>query len=95
MKPHFKDILLGMVVGLLANAIGTFLYITLFSEYNFEDTIRFAAANKFLGKLITLGAVLNLLAFFVFIRKHKYYRARGVLLATIMVAIALLLLKMW
>lgn len=93
MKPHVKDILIGVVTGFLANAAGTFLYIFFTSEYDVDTSIRLAIANNFIGKLITLGAIMNLLVFFIFIKKKQYYRARGVLLATIIIAIGLLFLQ--
>lgn len=93
MKPHIKDTLIGLVVGFIATAMGTYFYITFFSEYGVRDSLRLAASNNLLGKLISLGAILNLLAFFVFIKKQQNNRARGVLFATIIVAFVILLYK--
>ncbi len=93
MKPHIKQIIIGFIVGLLANAAGTFLYIFFFSEHDLEQTLQLALENDFLGKLIALGAILNFLCFFVFLKKKQDYRARGVLLATITAAIAILISK--
>lgn len=83
-----KEVIIGVFVGLITNAIGLFLA-TLFlgDDGNFIDVIKSANAEGFLGKLISLGAILNLVAFFVFIKKKQDYRARGVLLVTIFVAI--------
>ena len=41
-----------------------------------------------LWMLISLGALPNLLAFFEFLRRNQEYEARGVLLATIVAALA-------
>jgi len=83
-----KEVIIGVVVGLIANAIGLFLATLFLGDYgNFMDVIKSANAEGFLGKLISLGAILNLIAFFIFIRKKQDYRARGVLLVTIFVAI--------
>ncbi len=83
-----KEVIIGIVVGLIANAIGLFLATLFLGDYgNFMDVIKSANAEGFLGKLISLGAILNLIAFFIFIRKKQDYRARGVLLVTIFVAI--------
>jgi len=83
-----KEVIIGVFVGLITNAIGLFLA-TLFlgDDGNFIDVIKSANAEGFLGKLISLGAILNLVAFFIFIKKKQDYRARGVLLVTIFVAI--------
>lgn len=93
MKPHVKQILLGFAIGIGANIIGTILYILLFSEYNIKTTLNLSLTNNFFGKLITLGAILNLVVFFYFIRKNKIYLARGVMMATILAALAIMIHK--
>lgn len=93
MKPLVKEILIGFVIGLLSNLAGIYLYIFFFSELNFEDTLKAASQNDFLGSLIALGAILNLIVFFVFIKKNEIYKARGVVLATILAALAILISK--
>lgn len=83
-----KDIFIGILVGFIANAIGLFLVATLLGQGDdFITVIKAAAKEDFLGKLISLGAILNLIAFFVFIKKRQDYRARGVLLITIFIAV--------
>ena len=83
-----KEVTLGLIIGLIANAIGLFISATVLG--NGDDIIvvlKTASAEGFLGKLISIGAILNLIAFFIFIKKKQDYRARGVLLATIFVAL--------
>jgi hypothetical protein len=83
-----KEVVIGLLIGLIANAIGLFISATLLgNEDDFVSVLKTASAQGFLGKLISLGAVLNLIAFFIFIKKKQDYRARGVLLATIFVAL--------
>ena len=84
-----KEILIGFLVGLLANAIGLYLAATFLGNGDdFTTVIKAAVAEDFIGKLVSLGAILNLLAFFVFIKKKQDYRARGVLLATVIIAVS-------
>ena len=65
-----KDIFTGMFVGLMANAIGLFLAANFLGRGDdFMVVIEAAAKEGFLGKLISLGAILNLIAFFIFIKK--------------------------
>ncbi|MDA9333811.1 hypothetical protein N9Q52_02040 [Polaribacter sp.] len=45
------------------------------------------------GKVLSLAAVSNLFVFFVFIKKKQDNRAKGVLLATILIALTTLVLK--
>ena len=93
MKPHVKEILIGLIIGLLANFAGTYLYIFFFSDLEIEDTIKAALANDFLGSLIALGAILNLIVFFIYLKKNQVYRARGVVMATVIAALVILYTK--
>ena len=91
-----KDIFIGILVGLIANAIGLFLASTLLGKDDDFTTVIKAASNEgFLGKLISLGAILNLVAFFIFIRKKQDYRARGVLLITVFIAVFTFIFKLF
>ncbi|HZW63071.1 MAG TPA: hypothetical protein VFF15_05420 [Flavobacteriaceae bacterium] len=83
-----KELLIGICVGLIANLTGLILAaILLGNSMDFMNTLEAAKANDFLTKLISLGAILNLVAFFVFIKKKQDYRARGVLLVTVFIAV--------
>ncbi len=89
-----KDIIIGIIVGLIANAIGVFITANILGGGDsFSTVIEAAIAEGFIGKLVSLGAVLNLIVFFVFIKKKQDFRARGVLLATILVAILTFIIK--
>jgi hypothetical protein len=83
-----KEVIIGFFIGIIANAIGLFLATMLLGKGDdFTTVIKAASAEGFLGKLISIGAILNLIAFFIFIKKKQDYRARGVLLATILIAV--------
>ena len=91
-----KDIFIGIPVGLIANGIGLILTALLLGQGDdFTTVIKASAKEGFLGKLISLGAILNLVAFFIFIRKRQDYRARGVLLITIFIAIFTFVFKLF
>lgn len=91
-----KDIFIGMFVGLIANATGLILAATLLGNGDdFTTVIQSAATEGFLGKLISLGAILNLIAFFIFIKKRQDYRARGVLLITVFIAVFTFVFKLF
>ena len=90
-----KEIFIGMLVGLIANAVGLILTATLLGRGDdFTTVIKAAAEEGFVGKLISLGAVLNLISFFIFIKRKEDYRARGVLLITVFIAVFTFLFKM-
>ncbi|KAA1247414.1 hypothetical protein [Aquimarina sp. RZ0] len=88
-----KEIVIGFFIGILANTIGIVLYILLFSDSSIPATLKAARVNNFLGSLIALGAILNLIIFFLFLKQNKPYRARGVLLATLIAAVCIAISK--
>lgn len=91
-----KDVFIGMLVGLIANAAGLFFAANLLGQGDdFMNVIKAAAKEGFLGKLISLGAILNLVAFFIFIKKRQDYRARGVLLITVFIAVFTFVFKLF
>lgn len=88
-----QDIFIGFLIGISANILGVFLYISAFSEMGLDETIADAIAKDYIGKIIALGAVLNFIPFFVFIKKNQIFHARGVLMATILTAISIAIFK--
>jgi hypothetical protein len=89
-----KELFIGVLVGLIANAIGLYFATLIFGNgKDFFSLLSAASSEDILGKLISLGAILNLLAFFVFIKKKQDYRARGVLLITIIIAVSTFVFK--
>ena len=80
-RNKYKEIGIGFLVGLIANALGILLW-WLFFAYPTD-----------LVTIIGLGAILNLVAFFGFIRLRHDLRARGVLIATFLSAFVTLVLK--
>lgn len=90
-----KDIIIGMIIGLIANAIGVLLfcfYISSTQNQSMEGVLKTAIIEGRLGKIIAIGAVLNLLAFFGMLRQGQEARARGVLLVTIAIAFITMIL---
>ena len=90
-----KEILIGFLIGVIANLAGCYLYIFFFSKYSLETTIEVALEQDILGNIIALGALLNLGVFFIFLKKKKYYRARGVIMATLLAAIIIVIAKFY
>tara|TARA_B110000091_G_scaffold196995_1_gene224796 strand:+ start:528 stop:815 length:288 start_codon:yes stop_codon:yes gene_type:complete len=88
-----KDILIGVLVALFATFGGVYLYLEYFSRYEFNETLLLIKKGNLYGKVLSLAAVSNLFVFFVFIKKKQDNRAKGVLLATILIALTTLLLK--
>ncbi|SFU27785.1 hypothetical protein SAMN05216480_101276 [Pustulibacterium marinum] len=82
-----KEIAIGFIVGLIANSFGIALYILIFLGTDIFENIMVARQENYFSKIVALGAILNMLAFFGFLKIKRDYRARGVLLATIIIAI--------
>jgi len=93
-----KEIFIGIFVGFIANAIGLFIAATLIGlkqGHDFTAVIKASTVEGFFGKLISLGAVLNLIAFFIFLKKRQDYRARGVLIVTVFIAVFTFVFKLF
>lgn len=88
-----KEILIGFLVGIFATFAGIFLYLEYFSRHGFYETIEMIKEGDLYGKVLSLAAIPNLFVFFIFLKKKQDYRARGVLMAVILVAIITLILK--
>ena len=89
-----KEIFIGFLSGIAANLIGMLIYILIFSELSILETLRESMRGGFIGTLITAGAILNFIPFFYFLKKEKTYRARGVLLASILAALVIAIIKL-
>ncbi|BAO76152.1 hypothetical protein [Winogradskyella sp. PG-2] len=89
-----KDILIGFAVGLIATVFGLVFAIQIFGKSDdWAEVINNAVSQGFLTKLMSIGALLNLGAFFLFLKKNKDNRAKGVLIATILVFITTMIIK--
>lgn len=89
-----KEVLLGVIYGIISSLIGLILAILILSENSsIIESLKNSYYENFLGKLISLGAILNVIVFFVFIKKNQDQRAKGVLLLTIFLAILTLILN--
>ena len=89
-----KEVLLGVIYGVISSLIGLIIAILILSENSsIIESLKNSYYENFLGKLISLGAILNVIVFFVFIKKNQDQRAKGILLSTIFLAILTLILN--
>lgn len=82
-----KDLFIGFVLGIAGAALGVFLFVTIATDYDFTEGIMLLKTQNSLGKLIALGAVVNVIIFFSLLKFQKELMARGVVLATIALTI--------
>ncbi len=80
-------ILLGFVIGMLTSVLGIYIFIHFFTNFDFITGIQSIKSEGKLGKLITLGSILDLIVFAVLLKLNKDTMARGVVLAVIVLAI--------
>jgi len=81
------DISIGFVIGILASLLGSFLFIKFFTDFDFMMGVETMKFEGRLGKLITLGSILDLVAFAILLKLNKEMMARGVILAVIVITI--------
>ena len=87
-----KDFLLGFIVGIFTALLGSYLFIKFFTNFDISTGIRTIKEMGYLGKIITLGTVLDLAVFGILLKKNKEMMARGVVLAVIVLAISTLVI---
>ena len=86
-----KEVFFGFFSGFLANLLGVIItIIVLFQETNSSNIFKIindSFLDNSITKLISLGAIVNLFVFFIFLKYDYVERARGVLIATFVIAI--------
>ena len=88
-----KSVVTGLIVGFIATTVGSILWILAFSDMDVETTIKTAFEENVIGAIVAAGALLNIAAFFLFLKQRKNYEARGVLIATFVIAIFVIYMK--
>jgi heme/copper-type cytochrome/quinol oxidase subunit 4 len=86
-----KELLIGFSVAILATISGFYLYVEYASSYSFKDSLNLIKEHNLLGNVLVLAAIPNLLVFFIFLKKKQDLRAKGVLMACVIIALLILL----
>ena len=81
-------VLTGVLFGFIATGFGFYFYSQVFNHFSLKFIKKLIIEEDMLGEILAYSAIPNLLAFFVFIKRGEDYKARGVILATMIVAIA-------
>ena len=85
-----KEIFIGFIIGILTSLLGSYLFIRFFTKFDISLGIKTISESGYMGKVITLGTILDLAVFAIFIKINKEFIARGVILAVIVLAITTL-----
>ncbi len=94
-KHIIKPVITGILVGFIATAVGSILWILGFSDMDIKTTIEAAFKENVIGAILAAGALLNIPAFFLFLKQHKNYQARGVMIATLTIAMFIIYKKLF
>jgi hypothetical protein len=84
------DLFYGLIIGLIISLIGSYLFIIAFTPYSFIGGIQILKFEGELGKIITIGTILNIGMFFGLLKYKKETMAKGIILALIVLTIVTL-----
>lgn len=85
-----KDLLIGFIIGIFTALLGSYLFVTFFTKFDCATGIHTIKREGYLGKVITIGTVLDLAVFWILLQRNEELKARGVVLAVIVLAISTL-----
>lgn len=93
-KTRLNNITVGALTGILLPFITALIvYYTQFRNNDTDNLLKYLKQMGILTKILSLCVVPNLLAFFLFIWTNRLLSARGVLLATFIVTVFVVVLK--
>ncbi len=87
-----KDLIIGILLGIIGAIVGCFIFLEFFTNFDFMDGVTEMKKRGILNKVITLGAILNLIIFFILLQKNKDVMAKGVVLAMFIITIITLVM---
>lgn len=85
-----KDLLIGFIIGIFTALLGSYLFISFFTTFDISTGFQTIKQQGYLGKVITIGTVLDLAVFGILLKRDEELKARGVVLAVIVLAISTL-----
>ncbi|MBX2904341.1 MAG: hypothetical protein KF872_12405 [Chitinophagales bacterium] len=91
---RYDKFITGFIPGIVAPWLGVVLfYVAKFSYMPFTNYMKFVFMPPIFSPMLSLGVVMNLFVFFLFISRNYYVAARAVMLASILYAIPILVVK--
>lgn len=81
------DLLYGVLLGIATAALGIYIFMEFVAGYGLEEGFYILKSQGQVGKLIALGAILNLGVFFILLKLNKELMARGIVFATLLLTI--------
>ena len=93
-KTPSQAVITGIIIGIIGTCIGSVLWILFFSDFSITTTLKNAWSQGLLGAILSAGALVNLGSLFLFLKQKKHYEARGVIIATLLVAFFIIYQKL-
>jgi len=81
------DLFYGLIIGLTTSLIGVYIFIIAFTPYSFLGGLQLLKYEGKLGKIVTLGILLNIGMFFGLLKYKKETMAKGIILGEILLSI--------
>jgi hypothetical protein len=89
-----NNILIGLLLGLIVPSVALFIvYLTGFSGFRFIDFFRYTISKNVLQNMVSLCGLANLPLFYLFIRSDCYESVKGVIIATFLLVLVVVILK--
>jgi len=92
-----RTIAFGFCIGIVGIFLGVLLFdfgVGIYKGLSFSQILDRSFSSILLEKRISIGALLNLPIFYFFLNKRKDNHAKGVLLATVLLAVVILINKL-
>lgn len=94
MRNRFDKIYIGFIAGIFFPALGFILYYFFnFDTLSLKEYLSHLIRLNKLAQVVSLSVVMNLAAFYLFLWKKFYYSARGVIAATFLWVLLILIQK--
>lgn len=81
------DFFMGIILGILIAFIGCYIFLEFFTSVGFVTAFQYMKNDGNLGKVITLGALLNVAVVFLLFKKNKDMMAKGVIFSIFILTI--------
>ena len=94
MNTRFNRMYIGFIAGLLVPVLSLIIFkFTAFEDMSAGEFLRHMISRGKLSSILSLGVIPNLLVFFIFIWLNYLYSARGVVAATLVFGLVVVLSK--
>ena len=92
-RRSFDTVIYGLIPGILVPVITLIIFWIIRFDGGFFQFLRDFQHTGLLSKTLSLATIPNLLLFFVFLWTDRSFSARGVIFATLVIAMVMLVLK--